>query len=517
MEIRPIKWLALGLFLALSASIGLVALGRTERMAEASDELRDQPFLLADALLRAHRHIHDLQIRLRDMILVQDMDGVLCVQMRTTAEDAALAEALDLVVARHRSDEKVLTELIRTLSLWRETRERVAELLLDGRWQDASFLLNSEGEDRYRALRQALDSAMTAERANALRLRQEAERSRDSVQQVMVALAVLAGGALTATGLGLFSLMGTYRPLRRLRASLLALADGDTGAPIPYQDATSAIGALARAVACFRQSVIERDSALCALRLSEEKLRLAVEEADNANAAKSRFLAAASHDLRQPLQALRLYLDTLERRIDDRLDRRILGGALSALSAGEELLRNYLDVSVLEAGIVQPEMADVAVGGLLAELAAECGTMAEAKGLDMRVVPCGAVIRSDAALLGRLLRNLLSNAVRYTASGRVLLGCRRRGGFLRIEVWDTGIGIPPEQLDAVFEDFYQVDNPERDRTKGFGLGLSVVNRAARLLGHPVEVSSRPGRGSVFTVTVPLVEHRPSPEGTRAAA
>ena len=302
-----------------------------------------------------------------------------------------------------------------------------------------------------------------------------------------------------------------------MRARLLALAEGDLDSPIPHVNSGSAVGALARAVATFRQGMIERDEAHRALRLSQHRLRAAMEDACQANAAKSRFLAAASHDLRQPMQALRLYLDTLDRRIDDSLDRRILGGALQALAAGEDLLRNFLDVSVLESGILKPDMSDLPVADVMADLAAECGVLARDKGLELRMVGSNLRVRSDATLLKRLLRNLLTNAIRYTSAGRVVVGCRRKGAFVRIEVWDTGIGIPADQLQAVFEDFYQIGNPERDRTKGLGLGLSVVERAARLLGHQITVTSRPGQGSMFAVTVPLVKGTAQANGSLVAA
>jgi signal transduction histidine kinase len=167
---------------------------------------------------------------------------------------------------------------------------------------------------------------------------------------------------------------------------------------------------------------------------------------------------------------------------------------------------NYLDVSVLESGIVKPSPADVAIAPLLDDVLQEWRGPAADKGLSLRLVGCGAMVRSDPALLRRVIRNLVSNAVRYTDEGGVLVGCRRRGDSLRIEVWDTGIGIPADQLQVVFEDFYQIGNPERDRANGLGLGLSVVDRAAHLLGHQITVTSRPGTGSMFAVTVPLVKH-----------
>ncbi|MGE5475584.1 MAG: ATP-binding protein [Bacteroidales bacterium] len=517
MDIRTIKWLALGLFLALSAAIGAVAVGRMDRIAQAADDLRDQPFVLADALLRAHQHIHQLHLSLRDAIFSGDHNAVLMLQLRNTEQDRALTEALDLVVRQQNGEGQSLADMVRALSAWREVRERSTELFLDGRWQDASVLLSNDGERRYSELHASLDAALQAERFHADRLRTEAENARQSAASLVLGLAILAAGALAATGVGLATMLLTYRPLHRLSGHLLALASGDVFTPIPYVDSASAVGTLARAVATFRQSMIERDEAFRALGHSQEQLRRAMEDVCHANAAKGRFLAAASHDLRQPLQALRLYLDTLDRRIGDRLDRRILAGALSALSAGEELLRNFLDVSVLESGIIRPAVADMPIDGMLAELATEAAPMAAEKELELRLVPCHAMVRSDAALLKRLVGNLIANAIRYTADGRVVVGCRRQGGFLRIEVWDTGIGIPADQLQAVFEDFYQIGNPERDRAKGLGLGLSVVQRTAQLLGHRITVLSRPGRGSMFAVTVPLAAGRTTAKGSLAAA
>ncbi|MCR6631683.1 MAG: HAMP domain-containing histidine kinase [Magnetospirillum sp.] len=516
METRPAKWLALGLFLALAAGTAGLAFGRIDRFVQASEDLNLQPFELADALLRAHHHVHSLQIQLNDLILSADTAAAGQVALRESPDDTGLVNALNLVVSNHSGDPDVLAKLVRGLSDWRDTRARVADLLAEGRWHDAAALHNSAGERSYRSLHAALDQALDAERSHAAQLRAEVTTAHRSTQRLIIALAVLTGGAVAATGLGLVVLISTHRPLRRLRSSLLALAAGDTDVSIPYTRNPNAVGALARAIHCFRQSALERDAVTRALRLSEERLRRAVDEALLAEQAKNRFLAAASHDLRQPLQALRLYLDTLDRRLHDRLDRRILTGALTALSAGEDLLGNYLDVSVLESGIITPDMDDVAIGPLLADVLREWYAPAADKGLNLRLVPSRAMVRSDPALLRRLLRSLVANAVRFTLKGSVLVGCRRRGDTLRIEVWDTGIGIPHDQLHAVFEDFYQIGNPERDRAKGLGLGLSVVDRAARLLGHEIGVASRPGAGSVFTVSVPLAGHTPPPADALAA-
>jgi CheY-like chemotaxis protein/two-component sensor histidine kinase len=175
-----------------------------------------------------------------------------------------------------------------------------------------------------------------------------------------------------------------------------------------------------------------------------------------------------------------------------------------AIDAMKMLLDSLLDVSKLDAGVVTPKPMDFTIDTLLATMRVNFAGVAESRGLGLRVVPSSAVVRSDPALLGQLVQNLLENAVRYTQQGTILLGCRRRGDALRIEVWDTGIGIAPELTGEIFEEFTQVANPERDRTQGLGLGLAIVKRLARLLGHEVGVRSLPGRGSVFWVEVPRV-------------
>lgn len=238
----------------------------------------------------------------------------------------------------------------------------------------------------------------------------------------------------------------------------------------------------------------------------QETLAQARAQAERANEGKSRFLAAASHDLRQPLQATRLFLEVLLLKLSEPQHLAIAEKALAALEASDGLLNTLLDISTLEAGIVTPEFIEFPVQRLLDRMANETAPQAAAKGLRFRCVPCGAVVRSDPILLERIIRNLISNALRYTAGGGIVLGCRRRGGDVTIEVWDTGVGIPEDKLDAVFEDFFQIDNPSRDRTRGLGLGLSVVDRMALLLHHRVSVRSRVGKGSVFGVTLHMARH-----------
>lgn len=227
-------------------------------------------------------------------------------------------------------------------------------------------------------------------------------------------------------------------------------------------------------------------------------------EAERANQAKSRFLAAASHDLRQPFQAMRLYHQVLTDSLSSAASRKAAGKLEEAMAAGENLLRALLDVSTIEAGMLQPKLENFPVGEVTRQIAAEIEPQAAEKGLRLRAVHCSGIARSDRTLLARMLRNLAANAVRYTETGGILLGCRHETNNLVLTVSDTGIGIPPEQIDSIFDDFYQVGNLERDREKGLGLGLSIVMRVSKLLDHPIEVRSEPGRGSTFTVRVPLV-------------
>ena len=233
-------------------------------------------------------------------------------------------------------------------------------------------------------------------------------------------------------------------------------------------------------------------------------LEVAKSEAERANIGKSRFLAAASHDLRQPLQTISLLQGTLEKRVRDQPTLKKLVHRLDeTVRTMSSLLDKLLDINQLEAGIVRPAIADFPIQGLLEEMRTEFAYYTATNGLGWRVVQSSLTARSDPRLLEQIIRNLLSNAVKYTTEGKLLLGCRRRGDMLRIEVWDTGPGIPELELQSIFEEFHQLDNPARERSKGLGLGLAIVQRLADLLGHKIDVRSRLGAGSVFTIEVPL--------------
>lgn len=234
------------------------------------------------------------------------------------------------------------------------------------------------------------------------------------------------------------------------------------------------------------------------------RLERAQAAADAANEAKSRFLAAASHDLRQPYQAMMLFHTLLHQRLKEEKDLEISRLLGDAMNSGRNLLDALFDVSALEAAAVRPTITTFPCADLFDALADEFRHQAAAKRLELRVVSCGLNLHSDRTLVLRIMRNLVSNACRYTEQGAILLGARRAGPeFARLEVWDTGPGIPLEKIPLIFEDFYQLGNPERDRSKGLGLGLSTVERMARLLDSELTVFSRPGRGSVFAISVPV--------------
>ncbi|MDR6990474.1 PAS-domain containing protein [Luteimonas sp. 3794] len=225
-------------------------------------------------------------------------------------------------------------------------------------------------------------------------------------------------------------------------------------------------------------------------------------EAEAANRYKGRFAAAAVHDLLQPLNAARMFAAGLRARLRDEETQRIADHIEGALAAQDGILASLLDISRLETGTLRTDVRAVALGPLLAGLARETGVLAQARGLRFDHVPTRAWVRSDATLLRRLVQNFLSNAVRYTARGRIVLGVRRVGDALRIEVHDTGPGIPPNRQREIFEEFRRLDDGI-DSERGAGLGLAIVDRTARLLGHRISLRSRPGVGSVFAVTVPL--------------
>jgi signal transduction histidine kinase len=287
--------------------------------------------------------------------------------------------------------------------------------------------------------------------------------------------------------LAAFIALGTKRSGDVYTTSDLALLSAVIGAASRQVDRLGALEELTR----------ERD------RRSQEASRRRA--AESAHFARSRHLAAVSHDLRQPLHALGLFADALERRVGDHETRAIVGRMRNSVRALREMFDSLIDLSRLEQDAVRPAPSEVDLDLLLERLADEAEPAAREKGLALRRCPTGLRVRSDAVLLGRILQNLLANAVRYTQEGWIELRAQRGDGRVRVTVADTGLGIPPDRREAIFEEFVRLENGAS--VQGLGLGLAIVDRLARLLGHPVAVESEPGRGSAFSIDVPEAQPR----------
>ena len=285
-------------------------------------------------------------------------------------------------------------------------------------------------------------------------------------------------GTLPGIGVGLAGLIGLLHSLYAARTSYNMTA---TSIQIRFEN-----------MDLVRELELQKETA--------ERLRA---EAEAANQSKSRFLAAASHDLRQPVHALGMFAAAADHASSDDERKMILSRIAAAVGSLAALFDSLLDVSRLDAGILQPQIKAVGLALMLRKLATEYAPEAHGKQLRFRVRCPEFTARTDPLLIERVLRNLVTNALRYTNSGGILISCRKRGADARVEVWDTGIGIAPEKQTQIFEEFYQVGNPERDRRNGVGLGLAIVKRIAELLQHPLHLKSQIGKGSRFGIDVPL--------------
>ncbi len=285
-------------------------------------------------------------------------------------------------------------------------------------------------------------------------------------------------------------------PIRALQAGAARIGGGDLAQRISIDtgDELEALGGQ------FNRMAERLQESYATL---EQKVEERTRQLELANKAKSRFLATATHDLRQPLHALGLFVAQLSGRTNAAERKQLVAGIEAALSGMTALFNALLDISKLDAGVVNPKWSAFPAAHVLRRIETTHAGWAREKNLTLRIVPSDAWVRSDAVMLERIVGNLLQNAIRYTARGKVLVGCRRRGGRLRIEVWDTGPGIPPDQQQNIFSEFYRLEQAERD-SSGLGLGLAIVERLCRLLDHPIEVKSVLGRGSCFAVAVPIV-------------
>jgi Na+/proline symporter/signal transduction histidine kinase len=305
-------------------------------------------------------------------------------------------------------------------------------------------------------------------------------------------------------------------PERDLVMEVRANPMPDGGIVTTFTDITASVKAadeLERANETLERRVRERTEQLT--RLNTELVR-AKAGAEEANISKTRFLAAASHDILQPLNAARLYVTSLIERQGSGEGSQLVGNIDASLDAVEEIIGALLDISRLDTGAMKPEFVDLRIDEIMRHLDVEFAPLAASKGLRLEFVRCSLAVRSDRRLLRRLLQNLVSNALKYTLEGHVLIGCRRRGGMLRIDVYDTGLGIPASKHRAIFQEFHRLDQGAKV-ARGLGLGLSIVERIARVLDHKVEVHSTVGRGSHFSIEVPLASAMPLREPPRNAS
>ena len=250
------------------------------------------------------------------------------------------------------------------------------------------------------------------------------------------------------------------------------------------------------------------------LHAASQRLQEARGEAEAANVAKTKFLAAASHDLRQPMQALSMYASVLEQRLSDAGTQRVVHGIKLSVTNLEQMFDSLLDISKIESGVIKPNIVAFPLMPLIEQVVEAERALAAHKNLELRAVPTSASVKSDPALLERMLKNLVTNAIRYTQRGKIIIGCRRQcGGWLRLDVVDSGIGIALEEQERIFDEYYQLSG---NSAQGLGLGLPIVKSLGELLGHKVGVKSAPGRGSVFSIEidrafdVPVVAVSPLP-------
>lgn len=325
-----------------------------------------------------------------------------------------------------------------------------------------------------------------------------------SKQKMLTAgLGIALGGLVLTTLLALFLGRSVSRPVRRLSQVVESLGRGNLGARV---EAVSGGELLLLQTGFNRMAdTLETNQSELQQKIHEATADLALkkDEAERANREKSSFLAAVSHDLRQPMHAIGLFAATLKQRVTLPQQGELVQRIEDSVTALQGMFDALLDISRLDAGMLETHLEPCDLSALLKRVGREFQPVAEQKNLHLRIHACPAAwVTSDAVLLGRIIGNLTANAIRYTEQGGVLVSCRRRQGQWLVQIWDTGIGIGAEHLPHIFDEYYQVGNAERNRAQGMGLGLAIVLRIARLLGYRIEVRSRPGRGSVFSIAMP---------------
>ncbi len=391
----------------------------------------------------------------------------------------------------------LLDKLTRIRNAQVETTDRVADIF--SYVEDGSFLMGMELVDDVNASEQVLRAELHSLEFELQELKAASLSYAANTEVNSSRMTVLASIATVCVVIGIFFLIiqrNISRPLHSLTDTIKTF---DPMMPLEMHHEKldqerllsrgDELGMVARSLLDLKQT----------LRLQGQALHAAKEEAERANRAKTRFLAAASHDLRQPLHAMQMYISALRQRVKDTSSIAIIDDIQAVSYATGRLLNSLLDVSQLEAGAIKPQLEVFAMKDLLDKVAISVMPLVERKGLELKVVHTSALVVSDQALLERILSNFLSNAIRYTRRGKIVLGCRNRGGQIAIQVWDSGLGVPNDQLSSIFDDFHQLHNEERDRSKGIGLGLAIVRRLAECLDHKLDVKSVLGRGSCFGV------------------
>jgi signal transduction histidine kinase/DNA-binding NarL/FixJ family response regulator len=378
---------------------------------------------------------------------------------------------------------ELLAEVRKEYDQFTQVAARVVELIRDGKVREGRALQAAQAgplADRLELLTNQLVNRAEADMVASIEASQAAHLTS---QRIIIGFGV--GSIALALLLGYSISVSVIRPVKQMEARFNEIASGDFSRRIevPNRDELGNLAANLN-------------------RMNDELGRL-YQQLEAANLAKSRFLAAASHDLRQPLHALNLFVAQLRTETDQAERSRVTGQIDAAVTAMNGLFNALLDISKLDAGVLAPDLTTFPVAHLLKHMETTFAPAAREKGLRLRMVPCDAWVRSDLILLERILLNLVSNAIRYTDRGGVIVGCRRRGGELRIEVWDSGIGIPEDQRGNVFGEFYQLADSRRGRRGGLGLGLAIVDRLCRLLNHRLELASTLGRGSRFAVSLPM--------------
>lgn len=315
---------------------------------------------------------------------------------------------------------------------------------------------------------------------------------------VLIGILGIAGAFLLALRMS----RDVTNPLSRLHDAVMEMTRGNLATRVT----SSSGGELAQLEKGFNQMAEELGSTRAAMQARIDEITALLdhkEKAEQANYAKTRFLASASHDLRQPVQALNWFVSALRQRVSDEQSLRVCQMMQESIRTLNELLERLLDISKLDAGVITPQKEQVPVNSLLTRLENEFRALLEARGIRFAMHFSHAWVETDPNLLMMVLRNLVSNAAKYTDQGGIVVGCRRRGTELAIQVWDTGVGIPPAELRNIFQEFYQVGEHSRERRQGLGLGLAIVERIVKLLGHSIDVRSTLGKGSRFEVRLPL--------------